>query len=93
MTRLRQIYFDGKKYSEYVISKNKLVDEKFVLFVKNLDMTPVTSLTFAGYDPNTYCDIKVAGISYNKVPTKYLFTEVKNKQNFLYPTANPGGLY
>ena len=94
MSRLRRIYFDSKNYLKKETTFNKDND---IEFAKKLDMIVVDSVSFKGYDPNTYCDIETCNRLYKKVSTRYLFTENKKKNNMLYPshnpTANPGGLY
>ena len=98
MIQLNKIYFDGKGYMQKCIDTNDPQDPDLVKMCSRLNFIPVDSISFEGYQPQTFCDITVGDYYIQGVSIEHLFTDIKTStQTILYPshnpTPNPGGLY
>ena len=98
MIQLNKIYFDGKGYIQKCIESNDPQDPDFVKMCSRLNFTPVDSISFESYQPQTFCDITVGDYYIRAVSVEHLFTDIKKStQTVLYPshdpTPDPGGLY
>ena len=98
MIQLNKIYFDGKGYIQKCIESNDPQDPDFVSICSRLNFTPVDSIYFASYQPQTFCDITIGDYYIQGVSIEHLFTDIKKStQTVLYPSHNPipdpGGLY
>ena len=98
MIQLNKIYFDGKGYIQKCIDINDPQDPDLVKMCSRLNFTPVDSISFESYQPQTFCDITVGDYYIQGVSIEHLFTDIKKStQTILYPSYNPnpdpGGLY
>ena len=98
MIKLNKIYFDGRSYARHLIENNGASSQDEIDLANRLNFTPVDSISFEEYQPQTYCDIKVGNHQFQAVSIDHLYTDIKQKPRaILYPSHNPtpdpGGLY
>ena len=98
MIQLNKIYFDGKGYIKKCVEANDPQDPDFAKVCSRLNFTPVDSISFESYQPQTFCDITIGDYYIQGVSIEHLFTDIKKStQTVLYPSHNPtpdpGGLY
>lgn len=90
MIQLKQIYFDGKSYSKHLLKSNEASSQVEIDIANRLDFSPVDSIFFEQYPPQTYCDITIGDYFFQAVSLKYLFTDIqKQTRTILYPSHNP----
>lgn len=98
MIQLNKIYFDGKGYMQKCIELNDPQDPDLVKICSRLNFTPVDSISFENYHPQTFCNITVGNYYIQGVSIEHLFTDISKKTNENFylncePTPDPGGLY
>ena len=98
MVKLEKIYFDGKGYLEKCLEMGDQPDDELFRVCARFNFTPVDSITFKEYQPQTYCDITIDNYCIKAVSIEHLYTSIeKQNRTILYPTHNPtpdpGGLY
>lgn len=98
MIQLNKIYFDGKGYIQRRIDSNDQPEDDLIKICSRFNYTPVDSISFENYQPQTYCDITVNDYYIQNVPVKHLYVDIKKTtQTVLYPSHNPspdpGGIY
>jgi hypothetical protein len=98
MINLNKIYFDGQGYAKYLIESNEASSQDEIDIVNRFNFTPVDSISFEQYPPQTFCDITIGNYHIQGVSLKHLFTDIeKQTRTILYPSHNPspdpGGLY
>ena len=98
MIQLNKIYFDGKGYIQRCIELNDHPSDDLIKICSRFNFTPVDSISFESYEPQTFCDITIDDYYIQGVSIKHIYTDVKkNAQTILYPSHNPapdpGGLY
>lgn len=98
MVKLEQIYFDGQGYAKYLVENNEVVSQEEVDIANRFNFTPVDSISFEQYPPQTFCDITIGDYYLKGISLKHLFTDIKNQtKTILYPSHNPtpdpGALY
>ena len=98
MIKLQQIYFDGQSYMKHLIESDEEYSQEEIDFINSLNLTPVDSISFKQYHPQTFCDITIGDYCFQGVSITHLYTDIQNKKRTtLYPTNNPtpdpGGLY
>ncbi len=98
MIQLNKIYFDGKGYIQRRVELDDLPEEDLAKLCSRFNFTPVDSVSFESYQPQTFCDITIGDYHIQGVSIEHLFTDIKTStQTVLYPSHNPtpdpGGLY
>lgn len=98
MTKLEQIYFDGQSYAKHLSECDEEYSQDEIDFVNSLNLTPVDSISFKQYHPQTFCDITIGDYCFQGISITHLYTDIQNKKRtVLYPSHNPtpdpGGLY
>ena len=103
MIKLEQIYFDGQSYAKYLSESGEAFSQDEIDIANQCNFTPVDSISFEQYQPQTFCDIKIGDYYFEGVSINHLYTNIQNtniqKRNktILYPSHNPtpdpGGLY
>ena len=98
MVKLEKIYFDGKGYIESCLASGEQPNDELIRICSRFNFTPVDSITFEEYQPQTYCDITIDDHYIKAVSIEYLYTSIeKQTRTILYPSHNPtpdpGGLY
>lgn len=98
MIKLENIYFDGKSYAKYLVECGEEFSQEKVDITNRFNFTPVDSISFQNYQPQTYCDITIGDYYIQAVNITHLYTDIKQQtRTVLYPghhpTPNPGGLY
>ena len=96
MIKLNKIYFDGQSYAKSLA--NEEGTQKKIDIANRFNFTPVDSISFESYQPQTFCDITIGDYYLRAIPLKHLFTDIQRKEiTILYPSHNPspdpGGLY
>jgi len=98
LIQLNKIYFDGKGYVQRRIDLNDPPIDDLIKICSRLNFTPVDSISFKSYEPQTFCDITINDYYIQGVSIKHIYTDIKKPaQTILYPSYNPasgpGGLY
>ena len=98
MIQLNKIYFDGKGYIQRCIDSNDPPADDLIKICSRFNFTPVDSISFENYEPQTFCDITINDYYVQGVSIKHIYTDIKKStQTILYPSHNPspdpGGLY
>lgn len=98
MIKLEQIYFDGQGYAKYLVESNEASSQDEIDIANRFNFTPVDSISFEQYQPQTFCDITIGDYCLQGVSLKHLFTDIqKQTRTILYPSHNPspdpGALY
>ena len=98
MIKLEQIYFDGQGYAKYLAESNKEYSQDEIDIANQFNFTPVDSISFEQYQPQTFCDITIEDYCLQGISLNYLYTDIqKQVRTILYPSHNPtpdpGGLY
>jgi hypothetical protein len=96
MIKLKKIYFDGQNYAKSLtIEEGSQIE---IDIANSFNFTPVDSISFENYQPQTFCDITIGDHYLKAVSLEHLYTDIQKKdRTILYPghnpSANPGGLY
>ena len=98
MIKLEKIYFDGKGYAKAMIEQENEYSQEEVDIANRFNFTPIDSISFEYYQPQTYCDIIIGDYYLKAVSITHLYTDISNQtKTVLYPSHNPtpdpGGLY
>ena len=98
MIKLEKIYFDGKGYAKSLIEQGNEYLQEEVDTANRFNFTPIDSISFEYYQPQTYCDIIIGNHCLEAVNIIHLYTDITNEvKTVLYPSHNstqdPGGLY
>lgn len=98
MIKLNKIYFDGKSYAQALIQEKELHTQEEINLANRFNFTPVDSISFQDYQPQTYCDITIGEHLIQAVSVDHLYTDIEKKnRTVLYPSHNPtpdpGALY
>jgi len=98
LVKLEKIYFDGKGYIESCLASGEQPNDELIRICSRFNFTPVDSITFEEYQPQTYCDITIDDHYIKAVSIEHLYTSIeKQTRTILYPSYNPtpdpGGLY
>ena len=98
MIQLNKIYFDGKGYVQKGLDINDPSEDDLVKACSRFNFTPVDSISFESYQPQTFCDITIGDYYIQGVSIEHLFTDIREStRTELYPSRNPlpdpGGLY
>ena len=98
MIKLEKIYFDGKGYVKALIEEGTEYFQEEVDIANRFNFTPVDSISFEYYQPQTYCDITIGDHCLKAVSITHLYTDITSQtRTVLYPSHNPkpdpGGLY
>ena len=98
MVKLEQIYFDGQGYAKYLIESDEASSQDEIDIANRLNFTPVDSISFEEYSPQTFCDITIGDLCIKGVSLEHLYTDIqKQTRTILYPSHNPtpdpGALY
>ena len=90
MIQLNKIYFDGKGYIQRRIDLNEPPIDKLIKICSRLNFTPVDSISFENYEPQTFCDITINDYYIQRVSIKHIYIDIeKSNQTVLYPSHNP----
>lgn len=94
MIQLNKIYFDGKGYIQRRIDLNDLPANDLIKICSRFNFTPVDSISFENYEPQTFCDITINDYFIQCVSIKHIYTDSKKSTHtVLYPSHNPSRLY
>ena len=98
MIKLKQIYFDGQGYAKYLVESNEASCQDEIDIANRFNFTPVDSISFEQYQPQTFCDITIGDYYLKGISLKHLYTDIqKQTRTILYPSHNPstqsGDLY
>ena len=97
MIKLEKIYFDGKGYAKALIENESEYSQEEVDIASRFNFTPIDSISFEYYQPQTYCDIAIGENNLKAVSISHLYTNIESQNNqvrtVLYPSHNPRGLY
>ena len=98
MIKLKKIYFDGKGYAKALAANGCKYSQEEVDIANGFNFTPIDSISFEYYQPQTYCDITIGDHCLKAVSITHLYTDISNQTStILYPSHNPtpdpGGLY
>ena len=98
MIKLEKIYFDGKGYAKDLIEQECEYSKEEVDIASKFNFTPIDSISFEYYQPQTYCDITIGNHCLKAVSITHLYTDITSRtRTVLYPSHNstpdPGGLY
>ena len=98
MIKLEKIYFDGKSYAKSLIEQEDECSQKEVDIASRFNFTPIDSISFEYYQPQTYCDITIGDHCLKAVSITHLYTDITSRtRTVLCPSHNPkpdpGGLY
>lgn len=98
MIKLEKIYFDGKGYAKALTEQGGEYSQEEVNIANKFNFTPVDSISFEYYQPQTYCDITLGDHYIKAVCITHLYTDIREQtKTVLYPSHNPtpdpGGLY
>jgi hypothetical protein len=96
MVKLKKIYFDGQSYAKSLTNEES--NQSKIDIANRFNFTPVDSISFEDYQPQTFCDITIGDYYLRAISLEYLFTDIQRKEiTILYPSHNPspdpGGLY
>lgn len=96
MIKLKKIYFDGQSYAKSLANEENSQSEMRI--ANRFNFTPVDSISFENYQPQTFCDITIGNYYLRAVSLEHLYTDIQRiVRTILYPghnpTASPGGLY
>jgi len=90
MIQLNKIYFDGKGYIQRCIDLNEPPEDDLIKICSRFNFTPVDSISFQSYQPQTFCDITINDYFIQCVPVKHIYVDnKKSNQTVLYPSHNP----
>tara|TARA_B100000902_G_scaffold323701_1_gene317583 strand:+ start:475 stop:768 length:294 start_codon:yes stop_codon:yes gene_type:complete len=97
LIKLEKIYFDGKGYAKSLVENESEYSQEEVDIASRFNFTPIDSISFEYYQPQTYCDIVIGDHDIKAVSISHLYTDITSQNNrsrtVLYPSHNPGGLY
>jgi len=97
LIKLEKIYFDGKGYAKSLVENESEYSQEEVDIASRFNFTPIDSISFEYYQPQTYCDIVIGENNLKAVSISHLYTDIKRQHNkvrtVLYPSHNPRGLY
>ena len=97
MIKLEKIYFDGKGYAKALSEDGGEYSQEEVDIASRFNFSPIDSISFEYYQPQTYCDIAIGNHYLRAVSISHLYTDITSQtsqvRTVLYPSHNPGGLY
>ena len=90
MIKLNKIYFDGKSYAQTLSQEKESYTQEEINLVSSFNFTPIDSISFKDYQPQTYCDITIGENLIQAVNVTHLYTDISRKNiTVLYPSHNP----
>ena len=78
MIQLNKIYFDGKGYIQRCIDSNEIPEKDLIKVCSRFNFTPVDSISFESYQPQTFCDITIGDYCIQGVSIKHIYTDIEN---------------